>query len=376
MKKNLIIGIVVICVVGVTLGIVIPLSLLPRALPPKGQEYWETSTPEEQGMDAQLSINLQNYIASKQVNVSCVLVVRNGYIVEEAYYENYMIKEENSFTVGDWVTYQGEGDLHNMWSATKSITSLLIGICLHEGFIDDLNQTIFDEDLFPELWNESCDPRTENITIENLLRMESGIDWHSPITMSPHTNPPFDDPDYLHLEDILYWDLIADPGDPFISMSQYSSDATHVLSCIVNRSTGQYPSDFAQEYLFGPLGISEDDWYWYTDGDGTNLGGSSLCMKPRDMAKLGYLCLNNGTWEGTEILSKEYIEAASTDYPGAMPYGYQFWLGTNYYYASGAYGQSIYVVPNYDIVVVFTADGGTSSQYGEMINTIIIPSIS
>lgn len=170
--------------------------------------------------------------------------------------------------------------------------------------------------------------------------------------MSPHDGMV--NPDDLYLADILDWNLIANPGVPFWGWGQYSFGATHVLSVIVNRSTGQYTSDFAQEYLFVSLGISEDDRYWLIDEDDIAVGGSALCMKPRDIAKIGYLCLNNGTWDGAQILTEEYLINATNDYPGAMPYEYQFWLGTNYYYASGAYGQSIYVIPESNMVVIFT----------------------
>ena len=136
-------------------------------------------------------------------------------------------------------------------------------------------------------------------------------------------------------------------------------------------------SDFAQEYLFGPLGISRDDWYWYVDGDGVAHGGSALCMKPRDMARIGYLCLNNGSWDGTQVIPSDWIEKARTDDPaGTSPYGYQWWIGAEYYYAAGHRGQNIYVIPNHNLVVVFTADGTGSGSYSELINTIIIPAIN
>jgi len=379
MKKSILVGLIAgICIVGISLGILIPLSLLPPPTPNTPFE-WETSTPEEQGMDANLPDDISFYIVSENdFNVSSVLIIRNGYIVVEAYYENYMKKVENSFTIGDWLTYQSEGELHNIYSATKSITALLVGIAIDKGFIDNISQTIFD--FFPELWNETFDPRKENITVENLLKMESGIPWISEVTESPYSSPPWVKASDLYLKDILEWALVYEPGESWDWADfypHYSSDATHVLSSIITRSSGMNTSDFAQEYLFGPLGISRDDWYWHVDGDGVAHGGSALCMKPRDMARIGYLCLNNGSWDGEQVIPSDWIEKATTDDPaGTSPYGYQWYIGAEYYYASGHRGQSIYVIPDHNLVVVFTADGtGGSGSYSELINTIIIPAI-
>ena len=141
MKKKILVGLISgICIVGISLGILIPLSLIPPP-PPDTPFEWETSTPEEQGMDANLPDDISFYILSNDYfNVSSVLIIRNGYIVVEAYYENYLKKVENNFTVGDWLTYKGEGELHNFYSATKSITGLLVGIAIDNGFIDNISQ--------------------------------------------------------------------------------------------------------------------------------------------------------------------------------------------------------------------------------------------
>ncbi len=189
MKKSVLTGIIAgICIVGITLGIGIPLFLIPPSTPPDTPFEWETSTPEEQGMDAGLPDEISFYIASNDdFNVSSVLIIRNGYIVVEAYYENYTKKVENNFTVGDWLTYQFAGELHNFYSATKSITALLVGIAIDNGFIDNISQTIFD--FFPELWNVSYDPRKQNITIENLLKMESAIPFISKVTETTYSTP-------------------------------------------------------------------------------------------------------------------------------------------------------------------------------------------
>lgn len=180
--------------------------------------------------------------------------------------------------------------------------------------------------------------------------------------------------------------LIQGVADPFIAGSgQYSTDVSNLLTAIINRSTGLYPEDFAKQYLFEPLGIPDEDWGWYKDYEGINWGGSGLCMNRTSMAKIAYLCLREGNWNGTQILSQEYIQKATTDFDGMIsdvyqPYGYSIWLNNyttnvSWYYASGAFGQNFYVISELDLIVLFNAWSTIGTNQTQILTDYIIPSI-
>ena len=179
-----------------------------------------------------------------------------------------------------------------------------------------------------------------------------------------------------YLQRILSTPLLQDPGDPYeVTWNSYSNGGTTLLSAIINKITGRLTWDFAQEYLFDPLGIPKENIHW-RETDGMNPGSSGTYMYPQDMAKIGYLCLNNGTWDGTQIVSSDWIEISQTDNPGAVPYGYLWWLSwgvsPEYYLAGGAYGQKIVVVNEIDMVIIITAH--QDELQDELINNYIIAS--
>ncbi len=131
---------------------------------------------------------------------------------------------------------------------------------------------------------------------------------------------------------------------------------------------------FAQEHLFGPLGIS--DVIWPTGPQGNNHGWGDLIMTPHDMAKLGYLYLHQGMWDGQQVLSADWVTAA-TSRGTSVNYGYLWWLGPagDYYYADGAGGQRIFVYPDQNMIVVTTGGGGVD-QYGvlsTLLTSYILP---
>ncbi len=381
MKKNILIGVVVgLIAIGITTGfLVVPMLMTPP--PPTDLREpswpwptygWVTSTPEEQNMSSSILDDMNFYILSEEIPMDSITIIKNGYLVYEEYYKDYLINPDKNFTYTG-VLY-GNTQKHNIWSCTKSIVSLLIGIAIDLEFIDNTSQTFFE--FFPERWNSTYDARKLNITIEHLLRMESGI--------SGSTAPPYETPyGYDYLQRLLAIPLFQDPGDPYeVTWDSYSSAGVTLLSAIINRTTGRLTWDFAQEYLFDPLGILKENMHWSNTSyyEPYNLmmnqGGSGIAMYPQDMAKIGYLCLNNGTWDGTQIVSSEWIERSQTDNPGAVPYGYLWWLSwgvsPEYYLAGGAYGQKIVVVNEIDMVIILTAH--QDKLQDQLINDYIIAS--
>lgn len=338
------------------------------------QEYWPTdewltTAPEEQNMSSNTLSNIYNYIEDESANIHSVIVIRNGYIVEEEYLNFYKRRPVNE-------DYSQE--MHVLYSVTKSITSLCIGIALKMGYIDNLSQTFFD--IFPELWKPSYDLRKKNITIEHLLTMTSGIEWDE-------WSIPYGSPGNDYTNMVISYDWVQyyldksmeyDPGENF----RYSSGSSMLLSALIQKVTNQITSEFAHENLFTPLGIQEDHWNWDSSYRNITVGGAGLYMTPRDMAKIGLLCINNGTWDGEEIVLKEYILAATSDQQpptSYSTYGYQFWIQSWFLYdaysALGYMGQRIVVFSEVNIVIVFNSYMNDVYYLDTIIENFILASI-
>jgi len=304
-------------------------------------EGWQTSTPEEQDMDSAKLNEVMTYIEENDLAIESVVVVRNGYIVFEEY---------------PGLLYD-EDTLHVVHSVTKSFVSALIGIAIEGGYIEGTEQTMVD--LFPERAIENLDSRKESITLKHLLTMTAGLEWNE--WKYSYSDPRNDYIKAVYMSNdpvqyVLDLPMMEEPGVRW----NYNGGTSHLLSALVAEATGYDTLDFAREFLFGPLGISESRWD--SDRHGIRYGGGSLYLKPRDMAKFGYLYLHNGTWDGQQIVPADFVaEATRTHYTvdAYTGYGYQSWWtcrGTGVYYAAGLYGQRIDVVPELDLVVVFTAD--------------------
>ncbi len=206
------------------------------------KEYYSpliSTSPEEQGMNSTILSEMYDYIEQNYIYLHSVMVLRNNFIVNENYLENGKIRDEQNFQSNSpWLINE---DLHNTFSATKSITSLLIGIAIDHGYIDNINQTFFE--FFPELLDSTIDDSKSQITIEHLLTMTSGI----PDEVEENNN---------NVQNILNSILLCEPGDEFY----YSSSACHLLSAIIDRSTEMKTEEFADKYLFKPIGISRKNW--------------------------------------------------------------------------------------------------------------------
>lgn len=301
-------------------------------------ESWRTSTPEEQGMDAHKLEQMMAFIDAHEIAIDSVIVVRHGYIVWEEYRNGY-----------------NQQRAHHLQSVTKSFTSTLIGIAIHEGLIENVGQRLVD--FFPDQAMANMDARKQRITLEHLLTMSEGMDWHEidyPYTDKRNTlGQMWVSGDAV--QHVLDRPMAREPGGEWA----YNSGTSIIMGGILEQVTGGDVSSFAREYLFDPIGIGQVTWskttgnHYHTDG--------GLYMTPRDMARLGFLMLNNGTWDGREIVSPEWVvEASRTHYrtTSGQGYGYQWWTwpGTGVYAATGHYEQKIYVVPEANMVVVFTAN--------------------
>lgn len=297
---------------------------------------WSKSSPKEQGLDEEILIKADQRINDNYTNIYSLLVVRHGYLVYEKYYHD-----------------MHENDVNPVYSVTKSVMSSLTGIALREKFIDNIDQKVCY--YLPRYFKKVDNEKKKNITIKNVLTMTGGLESVDPSWMSFYTSKDW-------LEYTIKMPIISNPGEKF----EYNTGLTGFLSGIITKTSKMKTKDFADQYLFNQIGISVDKWE--ADKKGVNAGGFGLSMKPVDMAKFGYLYLHNGLWDGKQIIPKEWVEASTqkqVSVSGNKNYGFLFWTDVvqdkahnkqyNIYYAAGAGGQFITVIPDLDMVVVITA---------------------
>jgi len=346
---------------------------------PSNSSEWNIIDPEEQGLDSDKIAAMFEFIEKNSYNIHSVIIARNGYLISEEYLHKSEILDTKAYS--DLLppkAYTGPNHIfHDQASATKSLTSILIGIALQEGFLDNLNQTLFE--FFADIWDPNfCDSESKkNITIEQLLTMNSGLigGWDPNY---PKTKYPPADCIKLALNDVP---LGAAPGQA--GNWVYSNEGPNLLSGIIANVTGNSTEEFAKEYLFTPLEIAEDETFWPHDEKGINYGAYIFHCSPKVQAKLGILCLNNGSWNGKQIVDKDYIRDATTVRTSmskgekSVEYGYLFFMmdkPLEGYYMAGSGGQMIYIIPGYNITVGFTAGGYIPKEgYGKLLLDYIVP---
>jgi len=306
-------------------------------------ETWPTAPPEEQGVDSDALAEVVERIDQQGLPINSLQVVRNGVLILDVYFYPYL------------------GDRpHDIASVTKSVTSTLVGIAVDQGLLA-LDQGVVAS--FPELVPmPPSDGRTE-IELRHLLTMTSGLDCGR----TPG------EPELFAMQASDHWvkyalelPMAVSPGTEFA----YCSPGSHLLSAMVSKASGSNALEFAKESLFGPLGIRDPTWP--EDPQGESHGWGDLQLHPRDMAKIGQLFLNEGTWNGEQVVSKEWVEAATRPFivvdAEGNGYGYQWWVLAGafegFYEANGRGGQAITVWPDKDIVVVNT--GGGADARGEV----------
>lgn len=281
--------------------------------------------------------NMVDEIQTNMWNIDSIVVVNEGRISFEHYIPTY-----NSLSG------------HPIYSVTKSVMSTLIGIALQEGFLGSLDAKVLD--FFPDYIFEEMSDRKQNMTVEHLLTMSAGLSWNE-LTI-PYSDPANDFRGYRNSPDPVQYMLDLPMSSPPGLFFNYNSGVSHLLAVILSRITEMTPRAFAEEYLFEPLGISTS--VWTTDPSGIHHGGHGLVLNVHDLARFGYLFLNDGYWDDKQILPEGWVDDASQSYvsvDGSMKYGYQWWvypeLGA--FVAQGYLGQNIWVFPKHDMVVVFTS---------------------
>jgi len=300
-------------------------------------QEWKSSTPEEQGIDsAKLAEGLQT-IREKDIDIHSLLIIRNGKVVVDA----------------SFYPYDGKTP-HNMASVTKSVTTTLAAIAAEQGKLE-LDQPMVS--FFPNVSLVNRDELMDRITVRHLASMTSGLESMGFEQDEGTLKAMMQSEDWMKFA--LDRKVVSEPGSKFV----YDSPGMHLLSGILQSATGMSELEFAKQNLFEPLGIK--DVIWQEDPQGYSRGWGDLFMHPRDAAKLGYLWLNKGVWDGEQIVPKEWVESSiktqvktGTD----DDYGYGWWVmpqeATGPEYAAvGRGGQRVQVIPGLDAIIVTTGGG-------------------
>jgi CubicO group peptidase (beta-lactamase class C family) len=326
---------------------------------------WAESSPEAQGLDARVLETLHREFAEgKHGYIDGMLVIRNGAVVfEKAYRHDY-----DTLFVGkgapalynyydpEWHPYWKRGPLHTMQSVSKSVTSTLVGIAIQRGEIPGVEVPVMS--YFAD-FKVPPDARRDAMTLRHVLTMTTGIAWDesSVAYTDPRNNCAVMEGKEDWVQYVLEQPMAQAPGLQW----QYNSGATQLLSFLIKKTTGKEADDYAKERLFGPLGI-EYAWKRTPRGLADTEGG--LYLRPRDLAKLGYLFLKDGVWEGKRILPEGWVKEATTrqvELDGGGAYGYKWWIAPRQepgspaaYAAIGYGGQLLIVVPDLQLLAVFT----------------------
>lgn len=307
---------------------------------------------------------------SNSANVHAVVLVRNGTLLFEYYRKGY--DEKWGRPIGE-IEYAPDVR-HDVRSISKSVVSLLVGIAVDRGLIRSIDEPVFT--FFPEFASLRT-PEKDRILVRHLLTMSSGIKWDE--------ERPYTDPENSERRMVLAPDsyryafeqpMAAEPGKVW----KYNGGSTTLLAAIVEKATGNPLLDFARESLFTPLGIADIEWLNMPNGQPA--AASGLRLRPRDLAKVGQLFLNEGSWNGKRVISTTWLqESIEPRFTGSYGnrYGYQLWLGRSavngriidWTAGFGLGGQCLFILPTYDAVVVVTA-GLYKRSIQDMFDIVVI----
>ena len=356
---------------------------------------WPMATPGSMSMSADSLRAFDQEIANgKYGNVDKVIITRHGKLLyQKSFLHDYdKIYRDSSQTKGAlnpydpsgqynyynpwWHPYYRRGELHSLQSVTKTITSVIIGVAITRKEFPDLSTPVLS--FFDTSNVKNIDDLKRKLNIRHLLTMTAGFDWDEGLHYSDPRN------DCMRMEASFDWvqyvidkPMALQPGQSF----KYNSGASQLLSHIFRKATGKDIEEYAVKYLFSPLGIGQHFWKRVPTGLPDTEGG--LYLTEKDLAKIYYLFLKEGNWNGIQIVSREWVKESTTpaiNLSEKVAYGYKWWL---HEYSSGKYawagsgfgGQWPIVIPEYGIVAVFTGwniiGGSPSLRITEAIRRLI-----
>ncbi|WP_158554753.1 serine hydrolase domain-containing protein [Methylovirgula sp. 4M-Z18] len=317
---------------------------------------WDGAKPADVGLDPQaLRQMAETFAHCGEANVHAILVARQGKLAFEQYYSGEDTEWGKPAAKVDF----GPDVPHDLRSISKSVVALTVGIGLEQGWIRDIDAPVFS--LLPayaDLWT----PEKDRITLRHLLTMSPGLAWNEEV---PYSDPANSEVRMSRAPDpcrvVLSQPVSHDPG----LVWTYNGGTTALMAGILQAATGKTIDQVVHENLFLPLGIRYAHWA-RLPGSGLPAAASGLRLRPLDTLKLGQLVLSRGLWRNQRIVPEAWIETATAPHmnaPGAMFYGFQFWLGrslvngreVDWVAGMGYGGQRLFIVPSLDLVVLVHA---------------------
>ena len=334
-------------------------------------EEWPTSTAAAEGIDQgaidSLVVDIEN---GDYGLVDHFLLIRHGRVVADYHFsQDYAAiaaqydttEHQYNYDHPAWHPYYRDTDLHTLQSVTKSVTSAALGIAIDDGLIEGVHVPVLP--FFEDYEHDVSDPRKHSITLEDFLTMRSGIEWNTSGAYGSGVHST----DHLEasgewIQFVLDQPMDADPGVVY----EYNDGVSVLIGKILREATGQRADRWAAERLFNPIGITDFYWKITPDGEADTEGG--LYLSTHDLARIGYLFLRDGEWDGQQIVSEEWVRASTAPVvPDVAPendrvdvgYGYQWWVPDHdgqrplVFAGNGYGGQFVLIAPEYDIVAVF-----------------------
>lgn len=308
--------------------------------------------------------------------ITSVLIARNGKLAYESYPDG-----------------SSADDLRDTRSATKTVTSMLVGIAIDHGWLAGVNAKVFS--FYPEKRPfQNPDPRKEQITVEDFLTMSSLLecdDWNDFSRGNEERMYLIEDWVQFALDLPIkgYAPWATKPKDsPYGRSFSYCTAGAFTLSGVLKKACGMPAEDLAAKYLFQPMGVQNVQWVFSPLGLAQTGGG--LRFRSRDLLKLGQLYLNNGVWNGNRILPEKWIKTSTAPHvqiDDKTNYGYFWWLksfksddNSHFaYYMSGNGGNKVAVFPDLNMVVVITSSNyntsGMHEQTDRLLSDYILPAV-
>ncbi len=353
-------------------------------IPEETGDGWETASLSSVGIETERLENLVNQIQNNfYTEVHSVVIIKNDKLVFEKYFSGHDFLYNGQNFHGTYIDFDRD-TRHDTHSATKSFTSALACIAIDKGLVQTVDDKIFD---YFQDYSNLFDPQKENITVEHLLTMSSGFEWNEwdvSISQSNHDIVRLvqsSDPVYY----VLNKPVVTQPGTVFY----YNGGTVDLLGELIRRASSLNVKTFSRINLFEPLGITNYNWQTLYPSGITCCHGD-IYITPRDMAKFGYLFLKKGMWNGTRVISEEWVNNSIQNHitppvNWAYGYGYLWWLRRYYangktynsFNAEGWGGQQIIIIPTENMVVVFTGANYVSNPPNdEIISSYILSAIN
>jgi len=317
-------------------------------IPKTFNDGWQVSSLQAVGIEVEPIEEISAQIRDRDTidHVLSLLIVKNGKLVHEVY-----------------SPYCQRNTLHVLASITKTITSTLVGIAIDRGMIKSVDTKV--HTLIPEFANQIKDPSFKNISLKHIMTMTSGLNWNERVS---YNNPQNDEYQMVESENwtkyVLSKSMAAKPGTRF----NYNTGSIHLLSAVLKSVSGLYAHQFAEKYLLHPMSIYGYQWnkdpmgYPCTGGTDGGIG-----LRTRDVAKFAWLFLKDGKWKDKRIISEKWRKEAPISYTrmsGRRRYAYNWFSGSKtvngkrfeYIATFGYGGQTLYIVPKHDLIVIITCE--------------------